>query len=57
MDQVDSGPNDVLLRRLPYIYTLARKLETTWLVNAIFTQQIATGTFAGACQVVWPRQV
>jgi len=57
MVQVGSGTNDLLLRRWRYIYTLARILETTWLVDAVFTLQIATGTFAGACQVFWARQV
>lgn len=55
MVQVGSGPNDLLLRRRHY--APARKLKTAWLVNAVFTLQIATGTFAGACQVVSARQV
>jgi hypothetical protein len=45
-----SGPNDLLL--LPCRYALTRKSETTWLVNAVFTLQIARGTFAGAGQAV-----
>jgi hypothetical protein len=49
--QFEYGPIDLLLRRCRY--TLARKLKTAWLVNAVFTLQIAIGSFAGACQVVW----